>query len=104
MPGKAAGGSTTIQRWVKKYGSAGFRHEVVVIQRAEEQEAMAEREQELEERIRELEAAVAQLSLDKLMLETIVEVASERYGEDLKKKHGVKSSHRPTRKGKGRSR
>lgn len=75
------GGTTTVQRWVKKYGVAGLRHEVVVMQRADEQK----REKQLEARIKELEAALSQLTLDKLMLETTLEVASERYGEDVKK-------------------
>lgn len=81
------GGTTTVQRWVKKYGVAGLRHEVVVMQRADEQK----REKQLEARIKELEAALSQLTLDKLMLETTLEVASERYGEDVKKKCAPKS-------------
>lgn len=81
------GGTTTVQRWVKKYGMAGLRHEVVVMQRADEQK----REKQLEARIKELEAALSQLTLDKLMLETTLEVASERYGEDVKKKCAPKS-------------
>lgn len=76
------GGAETIRRWVKQYGRAGLRHEVVVMQRAEEQE----RVKALEARIAELEAAVADLALDKLMLESILEVASQEAGEDLKKK------------------
>jgi transposase len=81
------GGSTTVQKWIKKYGVAGLRHEVVVMQRADEER----RDKQLEARIRELEAALSQLTLDKLMLETTLEVASERYGEDLKKRYAPKS-------------
>lgn len=94
------GGATTIQKWVKRYGNAGLRHEVITIQRAEERQQVKKREQELEARIRELEAAVAQLTLDKLMLETILEVSSERVGEDLKKKHAPKLSTAPSAKDK----
>ena len=54
------------------------------MQRADEQR----REKELEARVKELEAAVAQLTLDKLMLESIVEVAKEQYGIDFKKNSG----------------
>ena len=75
------GGGSTIQRWIKKYGVAGLRHEVVIMQRADEQR----REKKLEARVKELEAALAQLTLDKMMLETTLEVASELYGEDIKK-------------------
>lgn len=93
------GGATTIQKWIKRYATAGFRHEVVVIQRAEERQQVKKREEELEARVRDLEAAVAQLTLDKLMLETILEVASEAVGEDLKKKHARRSSNVPSAKG-----
>ena len=85
------GGRTTVQKWIKKYGVAGLRHEVVVMQRADEQR----REKLLEARVKELEAALAQLTLDKMMLETTLEVASERYGEDIKKKCAPKSLSEP---------
>jgi transposase-like protein len=85
------GGTTTVQRWIKKYGVSGLHHEVIMIQRADEQQ----REKQLESRIKELEAALAQLTLDKLMLETTLEVASELYGEDIKKKYAPKSSSEP---------
>lgn len=88
------GGAETIQKWIKRYGRVGFRHEVVTIQHVEEREMAKRREEELEARIQELEAAVAQLTLDKLMLETILEVSSEMVGEDLKKKHAPKLSKR----------
>jgi transposase-like protein len=87
------GGKATVQLWIKKYGLAGLRHEVVVMQRAGEQR----REKQLEKRIKELEAALSQLTLDKLMLETTLEVASERYGEDIKKKYAPKSLSGRTR-------
>ena len=92
------GGGSTIQRWIKKYGVAGLRHEVVIMQRADEQR----REKELEARIKELETALAQLTLDKMMLETTLEVAGELYGEDFKKKYGPKSLNEPINKGKKR--
>lgn len=92
------GGKTTVQRWIRQYGSAGFRHEVIVMQRPEEREQAQQREQELEARIAELEQAVAQLALDKLMLETTLEVASEVVGEDLKKKFAPRSSSASARK------
>lgn len=92
------GSRTSILKWIKRYATAGLRHEVVVIQRAEERQQVKKREQELEARIRELEAGIAQLALDKLMLETILEVASEEVGQDLKKKHAPRSSNAPTAK------
>jgi transposase-like protein len=93
------GGGSTIQRWVKKYGVAGLRHEVIIMQRADEQQ----REKLLEARVKELEAALAQLTLDKLMLETTLEVAGELYGEDFKKKYAPKSLNESISKGKKRA-
>jgi hypothetical protein len=69
------------------------------MQRADEQR----REKELEARIKELETALAQLTLDKMMLETTLEVAGELYGEDFKKKYGPKSLNEPINKGKKRA-
>lgn len=88
------GSSRTLHRWIKRYGVEGLRHEVVVMKRADEQK----REKEMAARIRELEAALSQLTLDKLMLETTLEVASERYGEDIKKKCAPKSLSGHTKK------
>ena len=86
------GGTSTVQRWIKNYGVAGLRHEVVVMQRADEQQ----REKLLEARVKELEVALAQLTLDKMMLETTLEVAGEMYGADIKKKCAPKSLSEPT--------
>ncbi len=88
------GSSETIRKWIDKYSLEGLRHEVVVMQRADQQR----REKELEARVEALEAAVAQLTLDKLMLESIVEVASKEYGLDFKKNFGRRSSKKPAKK------
>jgi len=61
-----------------------------------------QREKELEARIKELEATLSQLKLDKLMLETILEVTGELYGEGFEKKYGAKSLIDLMNKGKKR--
>jgi hypothetical protein len=48
-----------------------------------------QRVKQMEERIAQLEAALAQVSLDKFMLETIIMVADEKHGLELKKKAGL---------------
>lgn len=80
------GGTNTIKRWVKKYGREGYRSEVVMIQRVEDQEEV----KGMMRRIGELEKALAQSVLDKRMLETIIEVASKELKLDLKKNFGRK--------------
>ena len=75
------GGGSTIQKWVEKYARAGVRHKLLVIQSPEEQCQV----KELKARNEQLEKVVAQLMLDKLMLETTLSVAEEELGMDLKK-------------------
>ncbi len=86
-------GSRTVSRWVKQYGREGMRVKVMVIQKPEEQE----RAKQLEGRIAELEQLVAQLSLDKFMLECTLAVAEEQLGHEVKKKTTTKSPSKPSR-------
>lgn len=83
-------GCGTIERWVRQYAHAGLRHEMVVIQRADERE----RQKELEDRVRELEAAVAQLTLEKIVLESSLVEAEKLLGMAVKK-NDVPSSSKP---------
>jgi len=81
-------GNGTIERWVRKYGHAGFRHELVVIQRSEERQ----RERRLENRIKDLESALAQLTLEKIVLASSLEEAENLLGMDVKKNDEQPSS------------
>ena len=74
-------GATTNKRWVEQYGKEGVRHRMMVIQRPEEQEEV----KYLRGRNAQLEKVVAQLTLDKVMLESTLKVAEERLGVELKK-------------------
>jgi len=80
-------GRTTIKKWVQKYSRKGLRHKLMVIQTPEEQNET----KELKKKIAQLEKAVAQLTLDKLMLESTLEVVEEELGE-LPKKSGEPGS------------
>jgi transposase-like protein len=71
-----------VVKWVKKYGREGVRHKLMVVQTPKEQEQL----KELEARVAELEKLVAQLSLDKFMLESSLAVAEEQLGHEVKKK------------------
>ncbi len=82
------GGATTIQQWVKKYSTSGYRTEQIVIQTVEDQLEF----QAMRARIRELETALAESVLEARMLKAIVESASEQLGIDLKKDFGKKAS------------
>ncbi len=86
-------GGTTVKRWVKQYGREGLRVKLMMIQKPEEQE----RVKQLEGRIVELEKLVAQLSLDKFMLESTLVVAEEQLGHKVKKKPPTASPSKPSR-------
>jgi transposase-like protein len=74
-------GRSTVNTWVKKYGREGSRYKLMVIQKPEEQE----RVKALEKRVQELEHALAQVMLEKLMLESLVEVIEAEEGPRVKK-------------------
>ena len=76
------GSHHAVYNWVKQYGHAGLRHETVVIQRADERE----RERALAQRVQELEKAVAQLTLDKIVLQASLAEAEELLGCAVEKK------------------
>lgn len=80
-------GKMTITKWIQKYGKAGFRHEIITIQTAEE----ANRVKELESQVRELEQALGKVTIEKLKLESILEELEETYGKAVKK-NAVQSS------------
>ena len=75
------GGSETINLWIKKYAKEGFRHELIRIQTKDE----IQRIKSLEKKVEELEQALGKVMLEKLKLESIVEVLEESYGVEIKK-------------------
>ena len=85
----AIGGNNTIRQWIEKYSRQGLRHQLMVIQNPEEQSEV----KKLKEKIAQLEKAVAQLTLDKLMLESTLEVVEEELGEIPKKSGAPPSSN-----------
>ena len=77
-----------VVRWVKQHSCEGVRHKLMVVQTPQERE----RVKELEAHIAELETLVAQLSLDKFMLESTLAVAEDELGHEVKKKPRTPSS------------
>ncbi len=88
----AIGGNNTIKKWIEKYSRQGLRHQLMVIQNPEEQSEV----KKLKEKIAQLEKAVAQLTLDKIMLESTLEVVEEELGETPKKSGEPRSSNEHT--------
>lgn len=87
-------GGSTVNSWVKKYGREGSRYKLMVIQKPEEQE----RVKALEKRVQELEHALAQVMLEKLMLESLVEVVEQEEGPGVKKNIEQRSLRKRARK------
>lgn len=87
-------GAGTVQRWIDKYSSQGLRHRLMIIQSPEEQNQV----KSLQSRIQQLEQLVAQLSLDKLMLESSLAVLEREAGLE-RKKNASPSSKKPTNAG-----
>jgi transposase-like protein len=82
------GAINTVLTWVKQYAHEGLRHETVHIQTAAE----ATQVQQLHQEITLLRQALADLTVQKLLLEGRVKVYQETYGESVLKKNGLTSS------------
>jgi hypothetical protein len=81
IPGKA-----TIAEWIKKYGiNESISRKVYIMTREEEMELLR-----LRKEIKRLERALDDSQVKSLALESLVELAEERYGMDLKKNFGSK--------------
>ena len=77
----------TLTRWIQRYSTEGLRYKLMRIQTLAEQDRL----QELEAENARLKLLVADLHLDKAMLESTITVIEREYGLDLKKKE-LKSS------------
>ncbi len=80
----------TIHYWLKRYGKYKLLNKIVRI----EMKGEKDRIKQLEKEKRALESALAQSHLKTLYLESLVEIADEKYGVDLKKKSDTKESER----------
>jgi transposase-like protein len=78
------GGTTTIQKWVKKFGKNHLLGKVVRIEMKDEKD----KTKELERQKNELESALAQAHLKTLSLEALIESVEEHYKIDVKKNFG----------------
>jgi transposase-like protein len=87
-------GCETIPNWVKKFGKNHLLNKVVRIQMKDEKDEI----KELRRQKRELESALAQAHVKNIVLEGLIEAASEHYGTDLKKNFGAKASKKVSNK------
>ena len=87
-------GNDTVQNWLRKRGKNHLLQKVVRIEMKDEKDRI----KELEKQVRELESALANEHLRNIVLESLVEIAREDYGIDLKKSPGQKRSDSGTGK------
>jgi len=74
-------GERTIQNWIKKFGKLHLLNKVVRIELTEEVSKL----KQLEKEKKALESALAQAHLKLIVYESIIEIAEEEFGVDLKK-------------------
>lgn len=74
-------GGSTIQNWIRHYGREELLQEIIYVKMRKE----SDRIKELESENRRLKLALADSTLAKDALESLVAVANEHYGTDLKK-------------------
>lgn len=80
------GGKTTVLSWCRKYGREEYNY------MPEKRPPKLLTTDEKDQRIAELEAQLKQKQLAVDALESLIEVANEMYGTNLKKKVGIKRS------------
>ena len=79
-------GSSTVRRWVKKWGRKSDLPRRVVIQMPDE----VEERKKLKEEIKKLKIALADSVMKNQVYETLIEVVDEHYKTDVKKNFSVK--------------
>ncbi len=83
-----------IHYWLKRHGKYNVLNKIVRI----EMKGEKDRIKQLEKEKRALESALAQSHLKTLYLESLVEIAEEKYGVDFKKKSDTKEFGRQGKK------
>lgn len=79
-------GGATIQSWLKKFGKNNLLNKVVRV----EMKGEKDRVKQLESEVKKLKIALADATLARHALETLIEVVDEHYQTDVKKNLGQK--------------
>jgi transposase-like protein len=81
-------GGQTIQAWVRTFGKNHLLNKIVKV----EMKGEKDRVKELEAEIKKLKIALADATLEKHALQTLIEVVNEHYHTDVKKNLGQQPS------------
>jgi transposase-like protein len=87
-------GGNTIQRWVKQLGKNHLLNKIVRV----EMKGEKDRAKELETEIKRLKIALADATMEKHALETLIEIVDEHYQTDVKKNLGQQPSKKSVKK------
>ena len=79
-------GSSTIQKWLKKYGKSHLTPQIIRVQMKDEKDHV----KELEKKIKLLERALSQAHCDNICWQSLVEVIDEKFNINSKKNFGAK--------------
>lgn len=79
-------GGETIQNWLCKFGKASLLNKIVRV----EMKGEKDRVKELEAEVRKLKMALADATVAKGALESLIDVVNEHYQTDVKKNFGTK--------------
>lgn len=82
------GSRQSVYDWIYKYSRTLKKSTRMVV----EEESVDKRIQEMEAKIKDLEAALGRKQLESDLWRHVVDIASEQYGVDFKKKFGDKAS------------
>lgn len=87
-------GGSTIQMWLRKFGKNHLLNKVVRVEMKGEKDRL----KELEAEVKRLKMALADSTMEKHVLETLIEIVNEHYQTDVKKNLGCQPSKGATRK------
>lgn len=87
-------GGATVQRWIRKYGKYHLLNKIVRVETMEEKDRI----KALEAEVTRLKVALADATLAKHALESLIDVVNEHYHTDVKKNLGGKPSKDVIRK------
>ena len=87
-------GGDTIQKWLKQFGKNHLLNKIVRI----EMQGEKDRVKELEAEIKRLKIALADSTMEKHVLETLIDIVNKHYQTDVKKNLGQQPSREAARK------
>ncbi|MDE3250162.1 MAG: transposase [Bacteroidota bacterium] len=92
-------GGSTVQSWLRSFGKNHLLSKIVRVEMKGEKDRL----KELEAENKRLKLALADATLEKTALATVIEMVNEHYQTDVKKNFGQQSLASSTAKKKGRS-